>query len=427
MDVSAVESRLFALLHTPGRPLAGIQVVAINDTQTLYQGNYGYRYIHPTDPSQNLPIEADTKFRIASISKLVMTIGAMQLVEQDKLRLDQDLSEYLGFSLRNPHFPAQAITLRQLLSHTSSIRDGSVYSAPMPHTLRDFFEPGGAHYENGAHWAKEPPGYFSYANLNFGIAGTLIEAASGLRFDQYMRRHVFDPMNLAASYNVRDFSDADFAKIAVLYRKRPADSENWKPDGPWFAQVDDYGGVRPSNRYPGMNADTGRMLDTQHHIRDYQLGSNATFLGPQGGLRISGPDLAQIMNMLMNGGRGGVQILQSSSLNQMLEPQWCYDGSNGDNFGGLMCEWGLGVHRITHTTDKLINTPELLRWCGHFGDAYGLFSGMFFDPISKTGFVYLISGLGSDPVQHTSGYSAISGWEAEIISVLYEHVLKPHL
>jgi hypothetical protein len=125
------------------------------------------------------------------------------------------------------------------------------------------------------------------------------------------------------------------------------------------------------------------------------------------------------MLMLMNHGRyKEMQILQYSSIAQMLGPEWRFDGSNGDNFGGLMCEWGLGVHRITHTTDKLINTPEPLRWCGHFGDAYGLFSGMFFDPASKNGFVYIISGLGDDPTKNLSSFSAISWWEAEIVEAL---------
>lgn len=58
------------------------------------------------------------------------TIGLMELVEQGKINLDHDVSEYLGFPLRNPDFPTTPITVRMLLNHTSTLRDGDVYVLP---------------------------------------------------------------------------------------------------------------------------------------------------------------------------------------------------------------------------------------------------------------------------------------------------------
>ena len=58
---------------------------------------------------------------------MITTLALMRLVEQNQLQLDQDVGIYLGFSLRNPYFPKQAITLRSLLSHTSSLRDAAGY------------------------------------------------------------------------------------------------------------------------------------------------------------------------------------------------------------------------------------------------------------------------------------------------------------
>ena len=80
----------------------------------------GDRYIDAADPANNLPLALDSRYRTASISKTFAAVGAMRLVEQGKLDLDRDVSDYLGFTLRNPNYPDKAITTRMLLSHTSS-------------------------------------------------------------------------------------------------------------------------------------------------------------------------------------------------------------------------------------------------------------------------------------------------------------------
>ena len=83
------------------------------------------RHIDP-----DAPADRDTLYRIASISKLVTTLGVMRLVEEGRLALDTDVGEYLGWRLRNPHFPETPITVRMLLTHTSSLRDDGGYSWP---------------------------------------------------------------------------------------------------------------------------------------------------------------------------------------------------------------------------------------------------------------------------------------------------------
>jgi CubicO group peptidase (beta-lactamase class C family) len=68
-------------------------------------------------------VTIDDPARVASISKLVVAIGVMRLVEQGKLDLDRDVNDYLGWRVRNPAFPDAPITLRALLSHQSGLRD----------------------------------------------------------------------------------------------------------------------------------------------------------------------------------------------------------------------------------------------------------------------------------------------------------------
>src|SRR6187399_2237515 len=66
-------------------------------------------------------VTADDPVRVASISKLVVALGAMRMVEAGTLDLDRDVSDWLGWPLRNPAFPDTPITLRQLLSHRSGL------------------------------------------------------------------------------------------------------------------------------------------------------------------------------------------------------------------------------------------------------------------------------------------------------------------
>lgn len=430
------------VVDTPGAPLASLAVLALRGDEVVFEGYWGNRRIEP-DPAHTLPVTADTKFRVASISKVVTAIGVMQLVEQGKLDLDRDVSDYLGFRLRNPSFPTQPITARMLLSHTSSLRDGSIYAIPLPYTLRDFFLPDGAYYAGGEHFAwpingldLRPGHYFTYANLNFGVLGTLIEAISGQRFDRYMASHVLAPLAIQGGYNVAEFSRPWLSQLAALYRKQDPQGQ-WDPGGPWYAQVDDYQGAPPINIEPqfpdGVHqfqkaveqpvADAGEpdLLAT------YKPGSNGTLFGPQGGLRISARDLAKIAQVFIQDGRYGAhQILRPATVQQMLSEQWRYNPakSNGDTYAGLMRAWGLGLQHTTATSeqgqgDSMAPGSQDTFW-GQAGDAYGLLSGMWFDPAREVAFIYIIGGVGDDPERHRGAYSSNYRWEEEIQAALVQ-------
>ncbi|OAG78268.1 Beta-lactamase [Acetobacter malorum] len=124
------------LTHGERLPLAALAAVKLEHGQPVYQyyGGFARR-----DGAQTVPVKQETLFRIASISKVVTTIGLMELVEQGKVNLDHDVSEYLGFRLRNPDFPTTPITVRMLLNHTSTLRDGEVYFLPPDKSVKGFF------------------------------------------------------------------------------------------------------------------------------------------------------------------------------------------------------------------------------------------------------------------------------------------------
>lgn len=402
----ALDQELAAVANDPALPLASLSVLAIRDGKVTYQYQTGQRRIGPD--AVPAAANADTMYRIASISKMMTTFGVMKLAEQHLVELDSDVGVYLGYALRNPHFPERAVTLRMLLTHTSSLRDEAGYSWSGNAAIQDKLANGG-----DAMWAGNaaPGAYFTYSNLNWGVIGTIMEKVTGERFDRLMKRLLLQPMGIRGGYNPSEFSPAELADVATLYRKRPVDSEMWRPDGPWVAQVDDYG-VRPPAAPAGVDG--------------YVIGSNGTLFSPTGGLRISATDLGKIMLMLIHQGRHQDQtILKPETVALMFSQQWRFDGRNGDTYHGLYQSWGLGSQRFEDSPgggNRLVEGGGFSA-AGHLGDAYGLISTFVVDLKRGNGLISLIGGTGADPASHPGRYSAMTRSEERLLTALYRRAI----
>ena len=345
------------------------------------------------DPATGRQVTPDDPVRIASVSKLVVAIGVMRLVEQGVLDLDTDVSRYLDWPLRNPHFLDRPITLRMLLSHTSSLRDGDdAYVIPLGTSLKDALA-------SPAVWdSAHPPGtgYFAYANFNFPVIASVMERASGERFDLLMRRLVIGPMNLDACFNWPTCSDAALARAVVL-------TQDGKP------VRDDLGGKRPA--CPVFVRD-GEPCD----LNRWRLGDNGALFSPQGGLRISARDLARIGRMVLGGGSvDGVRILSPQSVETMLAPAWRFDGRNGSQAGESegVCSYGLATRQLAARLGCADDPGgKGRRWVGHAGDAYGLRSGLWIDRERGIGIAYFVTGLPDEP---PLGRSAFTRAEEKLI------------
>ncbi|VXB93192.1 serine hydrolase [Massilia sp. 9I] len=426
-QAEALSHRLQAVVDDPAMPLPGLSVAAIRGGEIVYSRQFGVKRL-ATATATALPMDADTMFRIASISKFVTSIGAMKLVEQGVLSLDRDVSDYLGYKLRNPHFPDQPITLRMLLTHTSSLRDEGGFKFEPRASLKEVLLPGGRLYGSGAMWSSThaPGGWFEYVNFNYGLVATVMEAASRERFDRLMRRLVFDPMGLNAGFYLADFAPARIDDVATLYRKREKDgAERWDPQGPWIAQSDDFH-IQPPTAPGGLEA--------------YAVGTNGTLFGPQGSLRISTGELAQIMLMLMNEGRHGAkQILKPETVKTMLSRQWTIqEGANGSASGdggtyhGLYQAWGLGNQHFVDASafkdgrargDRLVEGGGFTG-VGHLGWAWGLNALFVFDPQTKNGMIYAASGVGADPDTRPGRFSSEARFQERITDALYRGAIK---
>ena len=316
-------------------PVMGLSVSVVKNNKLVYTKAFGLK-----DAATKTALSTSDIFRIASISKSFSATSIMQLVEKKKLSLDDDVSGLIGFKVRNPKFPETIITLRMILSHTSSLNDREGYF-----TL-DAINPA-----KNSNWQKcynsyEPGKGYQYCNLNFNIAGTIIERASGERFDRYVKKHILNPMKLYGGYNVNELDNSRFATIY-----------EYNTDSAKFI------------------ASPGAYAPRKEDITNYQMGYSAPVFSPTGGMKISAPDLAKYMMMHMNYGKakGRKRIISKRSAHTMQTPL-----SDKENYGLALLK-----------TNKLIEGETLT---GHTGSAYGLYSAMFFEPDKKFGIVVITNG-----------------------------------
>lgn len=332
--------------------VAGMAVIgSCGDTD--HEVSHGLR-----DISRGLPVTADTHFRIASVSKLVTALAVLYLHDQGALDLYQPAGSLLGFPLQNPNHPLHIIRVIDLLTHQSSIQDGSTYTdflfesytSPNPPPISDLLVPGAPWYAAN-NWRQEAPGsFFMYSNLNYGLLGSIIEAAADQRFDRYMRDVFLPLLGIEGSFNPADLSDIN--QLAVLYRK---------PGGVWTPQFDHFQGIAPPDR----------------ELPGYIPGSNGLLFAPQGGLRTTARSLMKLARLLQRKGHTGeTQLIQAETMVLMLEPQWTYNGSNGDPYFGLYYAFGAGAHHTTNRPGEDIVVPGHF-FVGHPGAAYGLAASLY--------------------------------------------------
>jgi D-alanyl-D-alanine carboxypeptidase len=416
---TALDNSLKRMVGNGALQVPGLGVVVYKNGQQVYSKFLGSRYINAHNPSITKPVTGDTRFRVASVSKHFTAYSILQLVDQGKINLDADASRYLGFTLRNPNYPQTPITVRMLLDHTSSLRDGDDYSLAPNHNIKEFFFPGGVRYEGGAHFAPKgqaPGHYFDYCNLNYGVLGTIIERVTGQRFDLYQKNHILKQLGTDADYVPANLKPNAFANLGTIYRKRA--NGVWNPSGPWVAQSDSFNYQPPK--------DMLKMGDNWYNLSGYKVGTNGAAFSPQGALRISYNELAHDLEMLINGGRyKGQQILKPATFNEMIRPQWTYNGSskNGDTYNGTILSYGLGLYQIDGNSSAKVCRTHDIDLIGHTGEAYGLLSGIFWRPGTKDGFLYIMNGEAApEDTPTTSGrFSGNYVWEENVMHAICEY------
>jgi CubicO group peptidase (beta-lactamase class C family) len=177
-------NRLFADYTGPGKP--GAAVMVIHKSKVLHARGYGL-----ADVDKGIPVDTNTNFRLASVTKQFTALCVLMLIERNQLSLDDALSQHL------PEFPAygREITIRQLLNHTSGLLDyedliSSNTTLPvldqnvlqlMLNTDRTYFPPGTS---------------YRYSNTAYALLAMIVEKVSGQTFASFLRKNIFEPLGM---------------------------------------------------------------------------------------------------------------------------------------------------------------------------------------------------------------------------------------
>lgn len=181
----------------------GLTLAIIDGGRLVYTAGYGW-----ADLERRWSMTSQPLLNIASVTKTITGTAVMQLWERGKFGLDDDVRAHVDIEVSNPAYPRTPITIRQLMTHTSSIADGPAYrasyvcgdaSTSLNRWLQDYFHPG-RHDDEGKRFRDWKPGaYYAYSNVAYGVLGRLIETRSGLSYSEYCRRHVFEPLGMRRS------------------------------------------------------------------------------------------------------------------------------------------------------------------------------------------------------------------------------------
>ncbi|MDO5298217.1 MAG: serine hydrolase [Clostridia bacterium] len=295
--------------------------------------------------SPRVPVTESTCFRLASVSKLVMTFGALSLSEAGMLDLDADISSLLGYPVRNPAAPDVPVTPRMLLTHTSSLCDEGNYGTRGMQpgcTVRELLI-------DPKNWLPQPPGNsFHYSNLGAGVMGVVMELAARQPFDDIMQACVFNPLSIRATYDPRRVSPAD--DLADGYAVRAFLPPHRKYDAAALSSA----------------APSASPFDPEH---DFLIAAGRMITDSRG--------MARLIRLLASHGEMGV--LSAKSLDLMRAPQ--------DGIGGI-AQAGRGLN-VAFLPGVFPGASPV----GHQGVAYGMCAELFADPGTGAGVGVMTSGI----------------------------------
>jgi CubicO group peptidase (beta-lactamase class C family) len=308
--------------------IAGAVVAIVKDGHLLFSRGYGY-----SDYEKKVPVSAEnTLFRPGSISKLFTWTSVMQLVEQGKLQLDRDVNDYLDFKMRARF--GKPTTLRDIMTHRSGLQE----------TIKDLFvgsekdlRPLGEYLPT--HLPKQifPPGTIpAYSNYATTVAAYIVQRVSGQPFEEYVEKHIFQPLNMNHATFRQPLPDSLKALISNGYKRA---SEGAKP----FENIE---------------------------------------VAPAGSLSASAEAMSHFMIAhLQNGHYGDAQILKPETAIEMHARQ--------DGWPATMNAQALGFYEETRNGHRII---------GHGGDTEFFHSDLHLILDSNVGFFVSYNSAGRDDV-----------------------------
>lgn len=186
------------------RLVPGGVVGVYHQGKVVHRGAYGMANV-----SKEQQVDfGKTRFQLGSIGKLITTIAVLREVKRGQLELDRDVNEYLNqFHVENPY--ETPVTIRHLLLHNAGFNERIIgYAA----RSQEEIEPLGLHLKKRMPKLFTQPGSeISYSNYSFGLAGHLVEISSGMKFQTYIDKEIFDLLEMSTATYDTPMNDSDFA------------------------------------------------------------------------------------------------------------------------------------------------------------------------------------------------------------------------
>jgi CubicO group peptidase (beta-lactamase class C family) len=202
----------------------GASVIVVKKGEIIYKKGFGM-----ADLEMNVPVHPDMNFRIGSITKQFTAVCILQLAEQGKLSLQDDIKKYIpDYAIKEP------ITIEHLLTHTSGIKSytnidsfwGLMRKDMAPRAIIAFTEKDTLEFKPGSKW--------NYNNTGYVILGYIIEKASGKTYEEYVQQNIFTPLGMNNSYygsdsrviknrakgykkNGKEFLNSDYISMTLPY------------------------------------------------------------------------------------------------------------------------------------------------------------------------------------------------------------------
>lgn len=255
------------------------------------------------DVANQVPLDEQSAFELASVSKIFTSVAILQLKEKGKLKLDDPAKKYL------PNFIYPQITIRHLLSHTSGLADFQMLEKPYAADTSKIFTiadliPAINQSDDAVRF--NPGEKWSYSNSGYGLLALIVEKVSGLTFPSYLTRYIFQPIGMKHTY-----VSSPLLKVADAHRVKGYDYPNYAP---WLRyRIDSL----PRNR-----------------IELHNLGG---ILGPSNVVSTTG-DL-----LLFDRALYGSKLLDSSTLQEAFRPTRLSNQElAATGWGNTSCYYGLG-------------------------------------------------------------------------------------
>ncbi len=326
--------------------VAGAMTVVVTKDRVLHLDAVGL-----ADVARNEPMQTDSVFWIASMTKPLTAAAILMLQDEGKLSVNDGVAKFIPefARLRTPSGKPAHLTIAQLLTHTSGLGEAEPAAARDAHSLADLiplFLAAPMQYEPGSQW--------KYTQSGINVAARIVEVVSGTSFDRFLQQRIFDPLGMTSTsfYPMEKLSQ----RLVTAYAKDQTTGE-----------------LNPVSRRAGFG-------ERGHP----PLGN--------GGLFSTGPDYARFCQMLLCGGTmNGKRYLSPASMTLLTNVQTgelpcgffqsAEFGNHGTNYG-----WGIGtcVLRKPHEGVAAMLSP------GSFGHGGAWGTQAWIDPVRGVAYVLMV-------------------------------------